>query len=708
MNQNDLLKTAHPSFNVSTCKILWYGKVTAIPLNDERATKDLVVASCGVFVIKNRSFPRTYKVETVIPYHEMKAIIINQLNVSIITKSLNFAFASEQQLSIINKIIETRKVLFDSSLFPISINIDPSVEECFNKFSFSFETNSILADRFSSLVLSSSAQIQAAQVEIVSQNLAQIQKTFRISQKTYSFPYLNAILTAISMEPSITEVEFYKMSTPQIFPTFAPFFKMSHNVTRVSFKDCIFSGSCNSFADFIITDNCPIKEIIMERCDLQSSDFSNFMECFALGKLQLSVFALDDCIFSADSFDQLCQAVYNCASLHSLSVFWLSNNSTSSAMLDVFGRQLFVTGSPANALCLRQGNILIGKSFSCTKKCFPPILDLSGNKMVEFPSDFSSLLCKKQKLVLADCLFEEGTICSLLERLKGFDGELELDLSNATHFEELFNNDIVIPSLVELAFDRNKFNNDTIFKFISFITKQPKLSSLSISDCIDNEDFPKLLLPIASIFSTGLKRLRFASTDKTTALGPSLAQLVGILFEKGIIEDLDISGQELSSENLIELIEKFPKSLKNFAFDRNGVRNETEMSSIICLLLGTNLAKVSWPICDLTSLEVSTTSSLDNLKKRFFDKFEDYVTDNSTIKVIEEYKKKAEEYVKTKDEAKEEQTKAIEDIGMQFWHTDKDIQNILEECGAPDPEKEARKAFESISKFNELSNIVSK
>jgi hypothetical protein len=114
--------------------------------------------------------------------------------------------------------------------------------------------------------------------------------------------------------------------------------------------------------------------------------------------------------------------------------------------------------------------------------------------------------------------------------------------------------DIEVPALGGLTWDGNEIDRSNVGVFRSFILHQPHLSELSLAEALTPDALP-LLESLSSL--TQLTSLSIACRRHESLGKPLIAPLLTIV-RNNPIEAIDVTGQEIGEETLLQIIEAAP------------------------------------------------------------------------------------------------------------------------------------------------------
>jgi hypothetical protein len=154
---------------------------------------------------------------------------------------------------------------------------------------------------------------------------------------------------------------------------------------------------------------------------------------------------------------------------------------------------------------------------------------------------------------------------------------------------------LVLPTLTSLTWNLNRLSPTVL----TFFARQPKLRSLSISDCVSASDFAALLRDSTSqIQDLRLTKLVWCASCADTSLGAVLSDVVlGCLRDP--LRSLDLSGQRIGADGLSRIVARLPAAMAELAFDGSGIADLRRLLGILRQLFDAGVRAVAWPEADV-------------------------------------------------------------------------------------------------------------
>jgi hypothetical protein len=251
-------------------------------------------------------------------------------------------------------------------------------------------------------------------------------------------------------------------------------------------------------------------------------------------------------------------------------------------------------------------------------------VNFTGNIISAVPQNLGEGLTPKTTLILANCQYSGQAFLDLFLALRSHSrpsvpGDIRIDVSGATFqegpdgfqpFHKFFSDppdgeggSLSLPTLTSLVWDRNPISRANASCFIRFLRQQPKLVSLSLTDCITPSEFPELVHDLTAYFqSANLASFTIAASSRQFAIGSGLASIVDAVRRQRNITAINIAGQQLGEQAILSLVRSLPAGLTELHIDDNGITTPDALIEIIRKLLGSNLRCFPWPSRDYDSV----------------------------------------------------------------------------------------------------------
>ena len=153
MENAELLKDIHPSFHVAATKVYVNEVVQKVNTHGVLQERILIVTNSGIFLLQQRTFPRSYYVSRIIPFSQLVLIIVDESTMQFYCGGVTMKLRHPKHVQIASIVYSVRVGLFGDKPRPAKIEIAESVQDSFGTSDFDFESDSILGDSFLSLAL---------------------------------------------------------------------------------------------------------------------------------------------------------------------------------------------------------------------------------------------------------------------------------------------------------------------------------------------------------------------------------------------------------------------------------------------------------------------------------------------------------------------------------------------------------------------------
>lgn len=616
MISHEEIKRANPIFNVFSCQILTAEKVSVISSqNNSESERILVVGTPGVGIFRERLLPRGLFQRRFFSYGDITKLVVNSRYVRVIAGTEEITFKHANHLRIAARIHATRCAIFDPSDAPYSIEVASEVENPFAGHVFVYHTSSLLADRFLANVVNTKQTLDSGTLEKICRHLMELKPLVDVNKELLSMSHQQAIACALSFDHSITGLRIKGVSFGLAGPFVASVLSRSSSIRRVMFVKTRFDQVCQEYLDMVQrSDVFRAEEWIFEECALDVGYFMKFFDPFIKYKGNVKILTFNKCRFSQDVFASFSQTLLFSKCFQRLEVLWLSDVQFPDDMMEflmqLFGSDWLIKNRTLQTLAILNSVVHLDEFFERLMRFDTGIVtvNMSGNVFVNVPSaDLVKAFSSQANLVLANCGFVDGSMEALFQSLSHHKGvSLSLDCSAAMigqserlAFESVLPT-FVLPTLTEFVWDRNAITPENVAGFIEFFRNQPKLTSLSISDCIDAAHAQDVLVPLLDYFKVcSLSSFTIASSSTKTSLGPLLTPVLEHVLKRYTLKHLDITGQNIGSDGLIVVTNLLPLAMEEFRFEGNSISSADALIQIMQTLLDKRLKVLTWPEQDV-------------------------------------------------------------------------------------------------------------
>ncbi|KAH0785990.1 Leucine Rich Repeat family protein [Histomonas meleagridis] len=517
--------------------------------------------------------------------------------------------------------------------------------------------------------------------------------------------------------------------------------RRSRTILRFVMKGVTFNNSISYF--LISMNNHPNfapSEWIFEECEFDCPYAGAFFECFIKFQGSIRVLTFNRCKFTKPLFGTFCQTVLFSRCFYSLETLWITDvifpDDVVSFLIQLFGSDWLTKTQSIRTLAVIDCCLQVDQLFSQIQDFKTGIVtfNFSGNTFYCAPILKSeNSLSPQLNLIFSKCAFADDALAGLFTALSNHKGRsLQLDCCSiyaSADGWKLFSKietTIVLPTLTGLVWDKNPITTENVNDFISFLKNQPKLSTLSISDCITNDS--SILKSFLLYFRvSSLQSLTIRSTTKQTVLGPALTPLIEAAMMHSTLKSLDITGQCIGDFDIIKIIRQMKTDMETFYFEGNNISTSTEqLIQILEMLLKKNLKTFSWPENDLKKVllnlpepkRIEANMKINNVKNEYIKKYGNIsCNENNSIDItnelntIMEFNSKIEPNLEEKNEClmkigfKHKNTSKELINNVVFRAKDNEIEELMRECGVNGDDDPIREIYDTLSQEFTIENL---
>ena len=625
----DEFKSLHYIFTVQSfrCVALENNIKVGAKLNESQI---LLIASPGIFFI-GKNWIRNYKVKSVISYASIRQIHVSETNVEITTPhNVKVQFSHDNKSTMIDlavKIHYIRDLLFGNRKKTYSLIVDQTVQAIFHRSLTKFKDqdyfpNSKIVDIFYSYLLKNYSYSISGDLNAHYFYLTKLSNTLVIDKTLLSMQFFTLILASLSINDSINEIRISETDFSEfIQDILISLIRKSTSVFRLIFYKVCFNSSFSKLELFLKKNAifCG-SEWIFNECNMENNYICDLLRCFENYKAQIRILVFNNCSFSENTCHKIFYDDFFFAScIASLEVLWISNVLFPNIMpflnllvsvdnimkqrklrtLSIMNCNIDISDILSSKSLYESGVININFSGNIFNK------KLNEDAFINSPNYFNIILNNTNFL---QC---DESFSSLITALSLHKGQiLKLNCANANVSKkgwEMFHNiesSIVLKTLHSLIWDGNSISLSNIKGFVSFLSNQPFLRELSISDCIFSNESITILHELARYIKVcKLTSFKIKSTLENTKLNSDvLSELLITLLKKSLLRALDITGQNIPEKQLVEIVQNFPNVLEEFHFKGNKISSASTIISIIDFLRQKNLKVISWDDKDFGAL----------------------------------------------------------------------------------------------------------
>ena len=684
-------------------------RIWDVYINDKN--QYLLASSPGIFILrKNLSLKTTIFISKINKIEVRTDYIKIYYNLD---KSL--VFRQENQLKIAFFIYDLRTELFDIINYPFELDIENGLKASFYQISNILKEGSKLAQRFLANVAEKN-KLDSKKIDNIYKMLSKVTHVFIVDKKLLNLPYDDAIADSVSCDSEINEIRIEDMNFCDSFKYLLKIIKQTRSIKTIIFNKVIFFGDINEYTELVHTKTNFPNRWIFNQCIFDDTKVvTDFFKTFDSYDGIINALVFNDCNFNNNLSIIFSRCLYKNISkcFKNLSVLWISKISENiyDSLNRLFCLEWVLKEKPFQHIVLNNCNLNINKLFY--NRINISTFDFSGN-IIDGAID-TNFLATQANLIVSNCNFSfDDSLFLFLKSLSEYQGsQLSLDCSNISISDICWNkfhhieNPIIINSLTSLNWDNNILNDTNIKGFINFLKYQPKLTSLSLSDCIENGKGIDAILQQLSNFIKESKLTAFTikSTKPITSLGYLLIPIIKELFSN-CIQYLDITGQSIGEIGLTIIVENIPKLMKSFYFTGNNISSVQNFNFIVDSIKNKVLYNSSWPESDynnLKNIKGQEKERMESIKIEFFKKFGEPLNSscNDPIDIIlNKIKPKNLMKVKSSNNIHYEDLEHIhsfeeskEQVYENFWVNDPEVEKLMRKCDINCKDDPVKNAF---------------
>lgn len=635
MENTDQLKDIHPSFHVQATKIYVNEIVQKVNTHGSLQERVLIVTNSGIFLLQQRTFPRSYYVSRIIPHSQLVLIIVDETTMQFYCGGVTMKLKHPKHAEIAAIVYLLRVGLFGEKPRPVKIEISPKVQHIFDDSNFVFESDSILGDRFLSLALTIPAKkYQADNIAEIREQLCRSQSTFIISAELAASSYANAFANALALHQNLQQVEFADLSICSVASILHHILDTSTSIQSVVFRNVSFVGEIQLSPTTRRTTPQQL-ELSFYQCDTSTGTFNQFFEKILKYSFDFISLIFESCTFSISTFDNIMRIIMSHPSLENLCRIHFSKLSQFSgyvhtSILKLYGSKFMSKSKTLKSIaftsCGLNLNQLIGGIFKSPTTIEE--LNFAGNKIL-MAAEIESItnlhnLCS---IDFSDCQFTGSSLLSLFvtlskpvaSRLSSIClDELQMDENGWDLFYNKIKN--YHTTLRRISFAKNKMNLAQATSFSDWLTHQVNLREFSFSTIEFDDDIIKQFAE--SFKSLTLERLDIINPEGTQ----DTHSIIPIIKALPSLKVLHLENPD-GGETLLSQVEEVAQGgkLVDLVCDGSNVQSLNSVYSYCQTLMSSRLSSANWPEKDIKNIIMklplkersANKQKMDTLKHEF-------------------------------------------------------------------------------------------
>lgn len=704
-DNHQLLISAHPIFGLPSTKIYWFETVQKINKHHKKQPRILVIASCGIFLIEKKTFPRSLVISRIIAYNELVLICADENSMQFFKPKVTMNLQHPRYLEAVALVVAIRKAMYQGEFprppkFAFLPQIQASVDKAVSSLNMEKKINA-LADRFLSLCLLEPVEsLQTEQVGNVYNKLKDNPKSVDFDMASISPQLISAMATAVACDKNVSSIHIKKVCLPYFLKHFNEIVEHNSSIKNLYFHEVSFSGELGSFYD-LLSRNIQFKcnSYSFLDCQLKTKEFTNFFEQI-ISKFTGKVKSIS--FYNAKVDNTTLKSIFNtiissksCLSLENLVFNGVKNIDKNKAKgFDLMIDSKFLTEhSSIKYLELTNDDLQLDSILLTVLNENSKInsLNLSGNLLNNNLqiNNFYGI----EKINFSSIQFTSESFANFLKSLSKcikIPSYIVLDsLKVEKHeWDNLYKNieNISISGIKTLSWNFNQIQHENMDSFFNFLYNLPDLIELAISSTIPSSEsgqFVSKFIPF--INKKPIQKLELRGSTSFT-FGSKLSPLLDDLLNQRYIKSLDISNQEINSDSFEILIHLSNNCLEELKFDGTDVNTSDFYIRFLEKIVESKLQFAQWPENDIKTIINKESSSqkknlahkFNSIKKRFNQKFKGTFTRESSSSSF--IRRRGESTPSNHHHSKSTIHKQQQRLEMSIYNHDPNIEPLLLEC----------------------------
>jgi hypothetical protein len=611
MSAKETLAAVHPLFRAAPTRVLSFEPV--VKLNQAGGTQHdlLAIATPGLFLIKKRTFPKSYILSRTIPFPELNLVRIQGSDLTLASEKTNFVVQHSQNIQLAQLIVSMHKALFRDVLGRLKLEIsDPSVLKQVDQGE-PFKSESEWGDRFLGFTVGLPPAILLPDAIATAYAKAKPgDSVFQFDSDLISSPLIKPIALAVACDAKLTSLILTGVTFSQFLTDFIPIVRHNSALRTITFSKTIFKGEFKPFADAVSQKAAfAVNQYIFSDCDLGPSDFIVFLESFMRYPADLSSLSFISCRLTPRLLERFVELLPSAASFRALAHLTISGatcDGLQNALLNLCSRS-----ATSQLQCLAQVDFT-GCNLD-VDEVLPVILSSRSPLTSVILSNNSLKSVSKLKAVtsfatitdvsLSNCEMNAASLLALFgvfEKASPSPIRLILDSLKLPDWPKFYAglSSVSTPLVETLSWCGNAMSPSDLGVFRDFVLAQPNLSFLGLSGSFAAADAESALAEIGNLAKakplTGLELQAVGAP-----LADKLIPLLKSLLETGHITVLDITGQAVGDAGLELVALLAEKCLRDLRCDGSKPSRYEKMINVVSRLAVSPLNACEWPAKDI-------------------------------------------------------------------------------------------------------------
>lgn len=507
----------------------------------------------------------------------------------------------------------------------------------FSKNKYDYQTESILADRFTNYLLYHQITKNTSLDQLIEmiETLKNTKEKFTFNGDIAASSYIWSIVQSIAFDFNITWIKFEKLNFCSFFPHFIPIIENNSIISKLTFEGVTFVGDVDSFKEIPEHTSFMIHEIHFVTCELTTKAFLEFMKFLTKIKCELIEISFYKCSFTKEIMDSLFELFENnCFSLNSLRFEFIHVDGFQSRLLKFLTSDLVTNGQQLKKLTLISCDLDVSVVLSKIVSVETGLTKIDFMKN-SFTNPFEKTITNFyniQTIIFSTCSFTPESFASLFDSLSKSENSpmnlvfnsLRFDIRNSNQIYDILAN-TYLPNVTKFSWNKNPMKATSTQKFVRFLLNQPSIVQLELSNSMlidDIEESMKFFL--AYIKGCQLTKL-IMKGEQPNVYGQHLYPILDELSQKISLKSIDISGQKILDKGIEYLYKFLENGLEEIHFDGSGIKKYLVFSKFCNSLISSDVIFADWPKNDEKSLVKKLTKKhkveMQKLKKKFLEHF---------------------------------------------------------------------------------------
>lgn len=640
-NNSSELISLHPLLRLPSTRIFWIGKIKKLTSKGSYRKRFLAIATPGIYILEQKTFPRSFILNSSMAFSDIRVILLSQNNVIISGNDpkAEINFMSNDYVKLTAMIYGIIKAMFSdletSKKFRFQCSSDLKKE--FSENSYEYQTESILADRFTNYLLYQQITKNTSLdllIEII-ELLKNTHEKFTFNGDIAASSFIWSIVQSIAFDNNIYCIKFEKLNFCSFFPHFIPIIENNGIITRLNFDGVTFVGSADPFKKIPEQKLFEVQEIHFNSCELTTNSFLEFIKFLTKIGCELYEISFYKCTFTKEiinSFFDLIET--SCSSLTSLRFEHIRLDSLQSRLLDFLTSNLLTNGQQLKKLTLISCNLDIATVLSKIVSVETGLtkINFSKNTFTKPLKTPITNFYNIHTIILSTCSFTPESFAIFFNSLSRAENSPTHLVFDALRFDLRYSNQIyntltntTLPNVTKFSWNKNPMKATSTQKFVRFLLNQPSIIKLELSNSMLIEDIDESMkFFLAYIKGCQLNTL-IMKGEHPNVYGEHLYPILNELSQKTSLKSIDLSGQEIQEKGIEYIYKIIENGLEGLRFDGSGIKSFNSFVKFCNTLISSDLIFANWPEHDekIVSQKLSPNqkNELQNLKKKFLEHF---------------------------------------------------------------------------------------